>query len=152
MRKTRQIAAWQAKMDTLMREAQGTGSAGLYELSIHDSKDAPALASAAADGDVRAAKFIVLILDFLDQFRAQRHKPLCLTCDALIAEPPPTLAVLTAARDDSSVASVSGICGDCRQKYRRPRGALKAAVMQSYREFLMSDVREIEVSRQTGHA
>lgn len=109
----------------------------------------PGLFLASAAGNVSATRTANLIAQVLKMIAVARPPTLCLLCDNELSEaaPPRAIVIMTAQRDQPSVALVNGMCTGCAGK-----SELEAAVLAKYREGLIPDLRRLPPISNPGRA
>jgi hypothetical protein len=111
----------------------------------------PELMMAAFFGDVRAAQLSEVIDQFLRRLGTEKPPCLCLLCPAEFSaiDQPGMIAIITAHLDTPTLAMMSGICVDCAEK---AEAQLRSAIIDTYRDGLIPDAREIFPSSEAGRA
>jgi hypothetical protein len=131
-----------------LRQLQSEGQ-GVFRIEAFHSSDVPALFLASEAGDIGAIRTAGLIGQFLRMITTARPPALCLLCDNELspAALPPTILIMTAQRDDPSTAIVNGLCVTCAGKPE-----LEAAVLDTYRDTLIPDLRRLPPFEAPGRA
>jgi hypothetical protein len=121
-----------------MMQVQTEGQ-GVFQLDLIRQCDVPGLFLASATGDVGAMRTADLIAQFLKMIATVRPAALCLLCDTELspAALPWAIVVMTAQRDDPTMAITNGLCVECAGKPE-----IEVAVLAKYRE-LIPDLRQL---------
>jgi hypothetical protein len=122
---------------------------GVFQLEMVRHHDVPGLFLAAAAGDVRAIQICDLVGQFLRRIAAPGAPILCLLCDNELSPValPSAILIMSARRDDPSMAIVNGLCAECAGK-----PDLEAAVLAKYRDSLIPDLRVLPPIGEAGRA
>lgn len=123
-----------------------TEGQGVWNMEIIPRDQWLELIALALCGDHPARQILAAGAMMMDENR------LCLLCDVVFstADPPCALVVVRAATETPSQGIFNAVCDACATRHQG--SALKAAVLNRYRELVISDLREISISDQTGTA
>jgi hypothetical protein len=122
---------------------------GVFRLDLVRQCDIPGLFLAAASGDIQAMRTADLIAQYLKMIATACPTALCLLCDNELspAALPRAIVIMTALRDDPTMAITNGLCVECADK-----SEIEAAVLAKYRESLIPDLRVLPPIGEAGRA
>lgn len=114
----------------LRMQAEGQG---VFKIEVISYSQVPALCARCDSGEARAIQIAQVIVQFLRQIPTARPPVLCLLCDNRLsrAAPPAAIVLMTAHRDDPTLAIDNGLCPSC-----AGNPALETVVMARYREIM----------------
>jgi hypothetical protein len=137
------------RIDTtgLNSEAQG-----VYALRCIGRRDRLPLLAEAIAGDpaaIAALRVIDVLLDTLR--RSAGADPHCLLCDGAAGVQPPFLVIVYGFRDDPKHLVAHTVCKNCHTRHRTD-AAVREAVLEFYREHVVSDMRLLPPFAKAGRA
>jgi hypothetical protein len=137
-----------------MQQIRAEGD-GVYKMAFVRPETALELFRAARH-DADARRLFRAVADTLDRIAAYARPAdsvLCLLCDTPLwrRELPQMIIILYAHSDAPTGALAQGICRHCCARYDTEQ-ALRAAVVETYRTGLITDLRELPPLSAPGHA
>jgi hypothetical protein len=102
------------KLDHAAKQMRAEGQ-GIYQLQIVTPTTTLPIVIQALAGDPFAIGLLKVISRFFTAVEKTQPSPLCPTCDneLSLATPPDAVVIMTAARDDPSMAIINGLCPEC---------------------------------------